>query len=116
MCVTALLFLAIFCSKRMQKCRMLIDIKIDMQVFDDVAVEMALALLQFFSEKPPEVLMFRGLQSLLRCCVLARAEVTNDLSQLSFCRTFFGAIFIFLVCNNIGARSSKNGGTSSFTT
>ncbi len=45
------------------------------QVFDDVAVEMALALLQFLSEKPPEPLVWRGLKSLLRCCQLARSEV-----------------------------------------
>ncbi|CAG7823773.1 unnamed protein product, partial [Allacma fusca] len=44
-------------------------------VFDDVAVEMALALLQFLSEKPTELLAWRGLKSLLRCCQLARTEV-----------------------------------------
>ncbi|CAG7724476.1 unnamed protein product [Allacma fusca] len=46
-------------------------------VFDDVAVEMALALLQFLSEKPAETLTWRGLKSLLRCCQLARAEVPS---------------------------------------
>jgi hypothetical protein len=45
------------------------------EVFDDVAVEMAMALLQFLSEKPPEVLSWRGLKSLYRCCQLARSEV-----------------------------------------
>lgn len=46
-------------------------------VFDDVAVEMAMALLQFLSEKPPELLCWRGLKSLLRCCQLARSEVPS---------------------------------------
>ncbi|XP_021956170.1 uncharacterized protein LOC110852407 isoform X2 [Folsomia candida] len=44
-------------------------------IFDDVAVELAMALLQFMSEKPVEALLWRGLKSLLRCCQLARSEV-----------------------------------------
>lgn len=47
------------------------------QIFDDVAVELAMALLQFMSEKPVEALLWRGLKSLLRCCQLARSEVTT---------------------------------------
>jgi hypothetical protein len=52
------------------------------QVFDDVAVELAMALLQFMSEKPPEPLIWRGLKSLLRCCQLARSEVPNFITRI----------------------------------
>jgi len=45
------------------------------KIFDDVAVELSMALLQFLSEKPAEALVWRALRSLLRCCQLARAEV-----------------------------------------
>lgn len=50
------------------------------QVFDDVAVEISMAILQFLSEKQPSVpepLCWRGLKALLRCCQLARGEVPN---------------------------------------
>jgi len=50
-------------------------------VFDDVAVEISMAILQFLSEKQPssvpEPLAWRGLKALLRCCQLARGEVPN---------------------------------------
>ncbi|CAL8113708.1 unnamed protein product [Orchesella dallaii] len=49
-------------------------------VFDDVAVEVSMAILQFLSEKNPPVpepLCWRGLKALLRCCQLARGEVPN---------------------------------------
>jgi hypothetical protein len=55
--------------------RSILPAKSKSKVFDDVAVEMALALLQFLSEKPTEALAWRGLKSLLRCCQLSRAEV-----------------------------------------
>lgn len=34
------------------------------QVFDDIAVELTMALLQFFSEKPSEEHLFRALKAL----------------------------------------------------
>lgn len=35
-----------------------------MQVFDDIVIELTMALLQFFSEKPSEEHLFRALKSL----------------------------------------------------
>lgn len=43
-----------------------LDMYVCVQVFDDVAVELAMALLQFFNNSPPEEQVFRTLKALAR--------------------------------------------------
>lgn len=45
------------------------------QVFDDVAVELAMALLQFFNSNPAEEQLFRTMKALARFCQVAPTDV-----------------------------------------
>merc|ERR1711976_558883 len=47
----------------------------DKEVFDDVCSELAMAILQFFQNKPPEEQVFRCMKALLKFCTIGSREV-----------------------------------------
>lgn len=48
------------------------------QVFDDVAVELAMALLQFFNSKPSEEHLFRTMKALAKFVIVRRIKLNKD--------------------------------------
>jgi hypothetical protein len=46
-----------------------------LQVFDDVAVELTMALLQYFNSNPPEEFLFRCMKALYRFCQISQQDV-----------------------------------------
>lgn len=53
------------------------------QVFDDVAVELTMALLQFFSEKPSEEHLFRTLKALSKFVMVIFLHYHTDYNNLT---------------------------------
>lgn len=53
-----------------------------MQVFDDVAVELAMALLQFFNGSPPEEQLFRCMKALARFCQISSQDVPQLIQMI----------------------------------
>ena len=47
----------------------------NLQVFDDVCSELAMAILQFFQGKPPEEHVFRCMKALNKFCTIAHRDV-----------------------------------------
>lgn len=52
------------------------------QVFDDIAVELTMALLQFFSEKPSEEHLFRTLKALSKFVTVFFCDHTQLMTYL----------------------------------
>lgn len=53
-----------------------------MQVFDDVAVELTMALLQFFNSKPSEELLFRCMKALAKFTQISAQEVPQLIQMI----------------------------------
>jgi hypothetical protein len=52
------------------------------QVFDDVAVELTMALLQYFNSNPPEEHLFRCMKALNRFCQISQQDVPQLIQMI----------------------------------
>lgn len=52
------------------------------QVFDDVAVELTMALLQYFNSSPPEEHLFRCMKALNRFCQISQQDVPQLIQMI----------------------------------
>lgn len=62
------------------------------EVFDDVAVELAMALLQFFNGSPPEEQLFRCMKALARFCQISSQDVPQLIQMIGPPPTKFNGI------------------------
>jgi hypothetical protein len=53
-----------------------------LQVFDDVAVELTMALLQYFNSNPPEERLFRCMKALNRFCQISQQDVPQLIQMI----------------------------------
>lgn len=53
-----------------------------LKVFDDVAVELTMALLQFFSTSPSEEFLYRGMKALSKFVQISRQEVPQLIQMI----------------------------------
>lgn len=53
-----------------------------LQVFDDVAVELTMALLQYFNSNPPEEHLFRCMKALNRFCQISQQDVPQLIQMI----------------------------------
>lgn len=53
-----------------------------LQVFDDVAVELTMALLQYFNSKPPEEQLFRCIKALAKFVQVSSQEVPQLIQMI----------------------------------
>lgn len=52
------------------------------QIFDDIAMEITMALLQYFNSKPPEERLFRCMKALARFSQVSRQDVAQLIQMI----------------------------------